>query len=144
MKKDLTAIYGSLFRNSALDPSETAFLRTAFLQFTSDWRRRGSDPKSIGESNVGHTEGYISQTQAASILQVSQRTIALLVECGVVEARRFKLGRARRVSVNGTHLRYMSAASTTVKWQRSTSFLAESQVHRTAFEQAVRRQMAVR
>src|ERR1035437_9142497 len=100
--KQFESIYGSLFKNRAISPSEqTDFLRVAFLEFAENhWDRGYVDPKLLNKVRGKVRSRFITQSEFAARVGITATTAARLLKDQKMTSRRVQCGKSERILVN--------------------------------------------
>jgi len=102
VRKQFEPIYGSLFKNRAINPSQqTDFLRVAFLEFAENhWDRGYVDPKLLKQVRGKVRSRFITQSEFAAQVGIHNLTASRLLKDQKIPSRRVQCGRSERILVD--------------------------------------------
>jgi hypothetical protein len=102
VRKQFEAIYRTLFKNRAINPSEqTDFLRVAFLEFAENhWDRGYVDPKLLKQVRGKARGRFITQSEFAAQVGIHNLTASRLLKDQKVPSKRVQCGRSERILVD--------------------------------------------
>jgi hypothetical protein len=102
VRKQFEPIFGSLFKNRAINPSEqTDFLRVAFLEFAENhWDRGYVDPKLLKQMRGKVGSRFITQSEFAAQVGIHNLTASRLLKDQKIPSKRVQCGRSERILVD--------------------------------------------
>lgn len=105
VRKQFEPIYGALFKNRAINPSEqTDFLRVAFLEFAENhWGRGYVDPKLLKHARGKINSRFVTQSEFAARAGINILTASRLLEDNKIPSRRVQCGKSERILVDLSH-----------------------------------------
>src|ERR1017187_9243341 len=102
VRRQFESIFGSLFKNRAINPSEqTDFLRVAFLEFAENhWDRGYVDPKLLKQMRGKVRSRFITQSEFAAQVGIHNFTASRLLKEQKIPSKRVQCGRSERILVD--------------------------------------------
>ena len=102
VRRQFESIFGSLFKNRAINPSEqTDFLRVAFLEFAENhWDRGYVDPKLLKQARGQVRSRFVTQSEFAARVGIHNLTASRLLKEQKIPSRRVQCGRSERILVD--------------------------------------------
>ena len=102
VRKQFEPIYGALFKNRAINPSQqTDFLRVAFLEFAENhWDRGYVDPKLLKRARGKVTSPFITKSEFAAWVGIHVLTVSRLLKDQKIPSRRVQCGKSERILVD--------------------------------------------
>jgi hypothetical protein len=102
VRKQFEPIYGALFKNRAINPSQqTDFLRVAFLEFAENhWDRGYVDPKLLKQAQGKVCSRFITKSEFAAQFGIHVLTVSRLIKDQKIPSRRIQCGKSERILVD--------------------------------------------
>jgi hypothetical protein len=102
IRRQFESIFGSLFKNRAINPSEqTDFLRVAFLEFAENyWDRGYVDPKLLKHARETINRRFVTQSVFAAQVGIHNLTASRLLKDQKIPSKRVQCGRSERILVD--------------------------------------------
>jgi hypothetical protein len=102
VRKQFEPIYGALFKNCAINPSQQAdFLRVAFLDFAENhWDRGYVDSKLLWQARGKVTSRFVTKSEFAAQVGIHVLTVSRLLKDQKISSRRVQCGKSERILVD--------------------------------------------